>query len=381
MTPRALLAKLVTLAASGRPKLIVIDIDLGWSGRDGEEAKLRDALGAIAAKGKPATLIVRQPFGRADGPPLEEHKPGPPDVLRRTPYDTLVAGSRNIQWVSALGPIDGDGVSRRYFVSVPACRSGETLWLPGVQVAACAALGGAINKLRLATPGSKTCRADGTPMAGARDASRFPCSGYAWPTAETGATSEIAYSMSWIPPEGRRRPLVGEPAVEEVEIIDALDLANHSDALDVSAQFKDRTVIFGSSAEHLADLHRTSIGMMPGMLVVANAIRSASEIGPARRSDFWLGAVTVVLMSLATFLLWVAIRRVRGFGHLIFKEAAAPLLSIFWMFAIAIALPEAPVLDFLFPQVILSLYLVVAYAVREARAEAHPPGPVNADGA
>ena len=71
----------------------------------------------------------------------------------------------------------------------------------------------------------------------------------------------------------------------------------------------------------------------------------------------------------------------RGFGHLIFKEAAAPLLSIFWMFAISVTLPQAPVLDFLFPQVILSLYLVVAYAIREARAETHHPEPVNADGA
>jgi len=357
VAPRGLLAKLIGLAASGRPRLIVVDADLGWPGPPNEEAELKDALSAVAGKGEPPVLLIRQPFARSDGVA--------PDVLRPTPYDAIVERSPDIAWASALAPLDADGVTRRYTVAVPACRNGRAVLLAGVQPAACAMLEGQRSAMWLKAADAPAC---GTPAA---TPAPFVCGGYQWALDRPSATAEIAYRMRWKLPAGRTRPQTILPgrsiAVEEVETVDALDLARNASSVDPSSQFGGRVVVIGSSAEQVGDLHRTPVGMMPGMLVIANAIRSALELGPVPRSGMWLSLIGTALMSLASFFLWFWIRRVRGVGHLVFKEATAPLVSAFWIFVISVALPSAHIAEFLFPQIVVTLYLVIAAGFEEAR--------------
>lgn len=372
VTPRDLLAKLMMLAAAGNPKLIVMDSDLGWSDGTDREAKLYDALATIAAKGRPVVLLVRAPFGRTDGPPAEMADAGRPDVLRPTPYDALVARSPNLIWVSALAPIDGDGITRRYLIGTRVCRAGKSLLLPSAQLTGCVALTNArrLPALRAVDP-EEACLADGAPPPRRDPTQTFECAGHDWSIGLEGASADVAYRMRWELPVGTPRPQQlaqgSDIPVEEVEIVDALDLAEHADAVDAQAQFSGRVVIIGSSADVAGDRHRTSLGDMPGMLVIANAIRSALELGPRARASIWLSITATILMSLITYFSWAAIQRIKGIQQFVVKEAAAPALNLFWIFAITVLMPSEHVVDLLAPQFAVTLYLVVIGSMAELR--------------
>ncbi len=111
---------------------------------------------------------------------------------------------------------------------------------------------------------------------------------------------------------------------------------------------------------------------MPGALMIANAVRSAVEHGVESGSDFILGLIGTLVMTCITYALWQTIRRIHGFGHLVFRDAATPILNLAWMFLLSVFLPSAHLLEFLYPQILVTLYLVITQASQEARAH-HVP--------
>lgn len=370
VAPRGLLAKLLTMAAAGDPHLIVLDADLGWSGDAAGEEELKAALKAIAARKKPVLLLVRSPFGRDDGPPIDASPASEPDVLRGTPYDGVVSTAPNLFWVSALAPIDGDGLTRRYRVATRVCRDRQSLTLPSVQLAACVALSdrGRLPALHAAAAPGPACTEEGAPVK-LSVLSMFRCAGHDWPIGREGAEADIAYRMSWELPSGVSRPQQiakgSDIPVEEVEIADALDLVEHADMIDVKAQFAGRVVIIGSSADVVGDRQRTALGPMPGMLVIANAIRSGAEQGPSIQSSLLLNLIATIVISAISYLAWAAVQRLTGIRGFIFRQTAAPALGLFWMILFTVVLPTGHVVEFLFPQFAVTLYLVVLEALVE----------------
>lgn len=358
VVPRNLLANLLRLAAAGHPKMIVVDVDLSWAGKPEEEAELKRTLAKLSNAKMPPILLVRQLYGRGDGTSS--------DLLKRTGYDEVVAASPNISWVSAQAVLDGDGVTRRYLVAPCVSRGSETLRLPGVQLAACAIITGGKDAWRQTakTVSTGTCRGGGTPASVA-------CGGYAWPIDNPDATSEIAYRMRWKLPDGKARPQMTvagrSDQIEEAEILDAVDLVKNAGMVDAGSQFGGRVVIIGTSAELLGDILNSSIGMMPGMFVMANAIRSGVEIGPAAKTGIGFSLLGTALMSLITYLVWIAVWRSRGVKHLLMKNAVGPVMNLFWLFVISVCLPVAHGLEFLYPQIIVTLILDVLFDVREIR--------------
>ncbi len=380
VTPRGLLSRLLTLAAQGQPATIVVDIDLGWSGDAQGEAELLSALASIAARNQPAVLLVRAPFSRTDGPPLDQSPAVEPDVMSSTPYDELVDRATNLLWVSALAPIDGDGLTRRYRIAPRVCRAGESLTLPSVQLATCAALSGPDRLAELDSevgPGPP-CWPDGLPSP-PPVASSFQCAGREWPLGPRRTEADIAYRMSWVLPRGEARPQqqVTDTGiqVEELEIVDALDLLEHVETADPAALFAGRVVIIGSSAGFTGDQHRTALGSMPGMMVIANAIRSGIDEGPYVRSNVWLNILATLAISTVTYVSWAGLQAVQGARLLIVRVAAAPALNLFWIFLFTTVLPTSHVLEFLFPQFAVTLYLTVLEARSEVRSRV-PRNPI-----
>jgi CHASE2 domain-containing sensor protein len=368
--PRSLLAKLVTMAAAGDARLIILDVDLGWSGDASGEAELQAALASIAARKKPVVLLVRAPFGRNDGPPFDTSPASRPDVLRSTTFDTLASLAPNLFWVSALAPIDGDGFTRRYRIAPRVCHEQKSLTLLSVQLAACMALSGPeeLAVFRAAAAPGAACKADGTPRP-APESDKVHCAGHEWLMGRDGAEADIAYRMSWELPAGIPRPqqtVKGHDIpVEEVDLADALDFAERPDRVDAREQFTGRVVIIGSSADLAGDQHRTALGAMPGMMVIANAIRSGIELGPNIRANLWLNLLSTILISAITYLSWAAVQRLTGLRAFILRQTAAPALGIFWMVLFTVVLPTNHVVGFLIPQFAVTLYLVML----EARAE------------
>jgi CHASE2 domain-containing sensor protein len=186
--------------------------------------------------------------------------------------------------------------------------------------------------------------------------------------------------MSWKPRDGTSRPQIAltgsDRQVEEAEVLDALALAGTANRPPAASLFAGRVVIIGSSAAHAADIHQTAIGEMPGMMVIANAVRSARQNGQVARDGMLLSLFVTAIMSLLTWLVWRLIRRVR-LSHLVFKDAAAPIMNLFWLFFISVLLPAAHCEAFLYPQIIVALFLVIIQGLREGH-EVSSPAPAEA---
>lgn len=360
VVPRNLLAKILTLAAAGNPKLIVVDVDLSWSGKPEEEAELRQTLRSLSGPGKPPIFLVRQLYGRGDG--------ASSNLLKRTDYDEVVDPSPNLSWVSAQVVLDGDTVARRYLVAPCVSRGEQNLRLVGVQLASCAVLSegmGGLARIKSAVASANTvCPDREAPLA-------VSCGAYPWTLGKAHATAEIAYRMRWDLPQGRARPQTTASGrgdlVEEAEILDAVDLAGNAAMVDPATQFGGRIVIIGTSAELLGDILNTSVGMMPGMFVMANGIRSAVEVGPTVKSGLGFNIMGAAVMSLVTYIIYVLVWRMHGVQLLLVKNVVAPLLSLIWLFIVSVALPAAHSMEFLYPQIIVMLYLEIINDLKELK--------------
>lgn len=356
LTPRDKLATVLRLAASGGPRLIVVDIDLGPRGFEKDDAALKDALTDLAKAKDVPILFVRQPLARSDE--------AEPATLQLTRFDDVMANSPNMHWVSALSMPDEDQVLRRYYLKTRTCPADSTMYLPGVQIASCAVLEHRYRNLQTALRKAPQC-----PKAERHLAATFTCAGHNWAIGDPDATAEIGFTIRHNPPEGKLRPQIAisghhEP-VDELEVLDAGPLLRHLADVDARDQFAGRIVVIGSSALSQGDIRRTPLGDMPGMYVIVNAIRSALEVGQKPRPTLWPSLTAVALMTLVTCLIWFGIRRIPIFGHIVFRDAAAPLMNVAWLVLVALVIPEVHSQEFVYPQIVVTLYLVVAFSVQE----------------
>lgn len=360
-TPFHFLAQAINLVVDGNPRLLVVDVDIGWS-QETEATELKGALQSASAKHVPV-LIVRQPLQTG-------HHPTATRLLRSTAVDDLVTGSGSVFWTLAVTPVDGDGISRRYSSGGMLCRNGNLVTVPGIQLAGCLALEGekGLAALRLATASQQSCGAQR-----ALQSNTVQCAGWRWPLiGDSSASSRIVYSMRWKLPPRTSRPQVNLPRsrlrVEEVQIVNAVDAVEHAATLNKQASFGDRVVIIGSSAEDAGDNYRTSLGAMPGMLVVANGIRSAVDAGPIYSGDGFLwGLAATVAMTLVTVFIWLVVRVLPAFQIPAFKFAAFLSTTILWFTFAGWALAGGQIAEFIFPQYFVAAYLMLASGWREDR--------------
>ncbi len=360
VTPREKIGRVISLARSGKPALIVVDIDFGWPSVDADEAFLEQELAAAAADAQTPILLVRQP--------LRASSTVAPTLLKRTRFDELVDGSQNLVWVSALAPIDADGVARRYLSGRSVCRDQSRVVLPNIQLGACVALrgSGAVTNLKKLLVTEGACRSGGAPNIAAHT---IQCAGHNWRLASEGS-SRILYQMRWTLPVGNRRPeakVEGQPhKVEEVTVLNALDLLDHENRYNAAELFGNRVVIVGTSAPDIGDVYRTSIGVMPGFMVMANGIRSGLEGGPIEPGEgFYWGAGATAIMSLLTFVLWLGLRRISGYGAIIFKYVAFAASTTLWFVFATLLYSSGHVLEFVFPQYLVTAYLIFVSSWRD----------------
>ncbi len=247
--------------------------------------------------------------------------------------------------------------------------------VPSAQVAACAALAGseAVDRLKLSLSPRTGCSANPEPAGEAALTQRslnFPCGGHDWPllaSAEFG--SRVLYTMRWKLPEGFARPQRPWPGndlpVQEVEVMNALDVIAYAAQIDPIQQYGGRIVIIGSSANDIGDVFRTSVGTMPGFLIIANAIRSGVETGPVYASSGYLsGLLVTIVMTMMTFALWLWCRQHPMYGVMLFKYSALVLGTVVWFFAATWVLSSGQTIEFVFPQYLATAYLLFAESWR-----------------
>lgn len=348
--PRDKLGTMLERIAAFGPKLIILDVDVSWPDSaehpgvpsKGEEG-LRTVLGKLArGRGGPILLVREALFNEI----------GKPAYLRPSPYDSVVDAKGRVQYVSAA-IINPDGVTRRLQPWYPFCRGATATVLPGVQLAAKVALSGsdpaaAFRRLQdQLVPARVSCR----PNDGLRNRTPDSLNLLTGRTAREWRTGDsadrILYRFGWN---------TGRMLSAAMSVIPAQPLLDHRGTTSPDF-FRNRIVIIGTSASAERDILRTPLGRMPGVFVIANAVRGTLAEGPSDEEGLVVGLMVALAMSAVTFSVWLLLRRYLDFNVVLLREGLKIGLTGVWGVVAWFCLSHGGVIDFAFPQYIVISYL------------------------
>jgi CHASE2 domain-containing sensor protein len=310
-TRRDKLAALIGFALKGRPRAVVVDIDLADSmpGMERGDAVLRRVLVAHERSCTSACtpiLLVRTMetssyrYANRDGAALAAR----PSFLDR-PLGTSPKqpwNGRGIYWGTAGMDQEPDRVTRRWRLWENSCSEpGTATVTPSVTLLAAAVASGVTPQAvrNALEPHALTCE----PLQSAirqvpvpDRQTRLIVGGSTLPLSEEGATRRIFFRIPWSQSANGDRSLA--------VVLSAGEIAKHPSA--PAAILDGRIVVIGASNSASGDLHVTPIGVMPGSLVMINAINSILN-GDEIREPGW--PLTILMEVCLIFLVsWLFVR-------------------------------------------------------------------------
>ena len=297
-TPRGFVADFIRLAARKGAGNILVDIDFTKAGSqpEGDEA-LGTFLKDYAADAPPLLLPKKFVTGKP-----QDNKPGKLEPTTSF-LDPLITGKPNIFWTASLAQVDEDRTIRRWQLSQSICQDQTGTTYPSPQLIGAASMGTPKRSLTdistyLDFRTEKTC-------------AKSKADGPAWPrNADDNAnitflfgTNPSANALHAIIQQGRVTPLYRQISARSLIGNDKNLLKPEAIAADL---FQGRFVILGTDHGESHDTHMTPLGMLPGALIVANAVATApaildsAELTETSRNATALG-IFVVLALIAAF--------------------------------------------------------------------------------
>lgn len=370
ITPRDKLAELIERVTSYRPMLVIVDVDLSFPANvppsEGED-RLRAVLSGYPAVAPP--LLLGQNLASQD-----RSAGGLYPEVRPTPYDDATAGRPNIAWAVPRFEEDSDGKVRRWRLFEVACRDGRPTVIPSTYLVASLIARRALVGPRLGDDGLDSLAAKLAPLAPPTCADRpanpesvtFDGGPLDPPIHVAGAATgdevskRIIYRVRWQDDAIALGPIVRPPAIGPTPLVSVrpakavLDLPVATAATaGAGPGFANRIVIIGGSYADSGDWHRTPIGLMPGALLIVNAIEALILGGTPHEP----GTVLSIAISLG-FILGVSLL-VSVFRPVI----AAWLSSLLILVVMLMSLPSfksGVVLDLAVPSVGIFLHDILA---------------------
>ncbi len=364
--PRNHLLKLIQFAVQGQAQMIFVDIDLGYPNHLDSpkltlaDKQLFDFLNNYeiqycgANKNCPAILLVRttRPLLQ-NGKVLTAQYP-----QQRTSFlESAVEKSPHLHWVSVGFLLDKDNTLRSWQLWEAACQ--PTAVIPSTQLLAVALIkdrmAGAKNVEEALKPFSpQDCQSHTQALITQNPPLQNAILTLGQDTVlhltPSPLGSSIVYTIPQKLSEGQSRAKTqqGKRIFETVSAYSILSTAYSPQ----SAQdwVKDKIVTIGSTYEDSRDIYHTPVGMMPGVLIVINAINSLLQYGELIKPPLWqvllFEILIIILMSLvfARFCSFLGMI-IAGSGIII---ALLPLS--FWLFKYGIWL------DVAIPLIVMQLY-------------------------
>jgi len=306
VTPRGQIARLVDFALRGNPSAVLVDFDLTWRDPDGArgDADLARVLNLhrLSCKNRCVPVLLV----RDVAPTARFYLAGTRDRMALAPVpsylDAVFATSPAVVWGTAGNQQDDDGAVRRWYLWENVCaHEGKALVLPSVSLLGAAAATGtpleAVNARLQAL--ADYCAPGGTRrVESAQVQSPFELhlrGGVSVTLSNSGIDRRIFYRLPWTQDaddtnDGGR--LIVLPARRI--------LANtESD----SSLVRGKIVVIGSSASVAGDSEATPLGMMPGSLVLINAMNTIARGDQLHETGFAGSmAIEVLLIVLVSFL-------------------------------------------------------------------------------
>jgi len=301
VTPHAALAKLIAMSASHGASAVMVDFDLSGDAPEQKADQIFLQLLAEYPPEAPPLLLARTIlFVRGEGG-------GAGDVQASgsaaTPYDAVVSGKPNIQWVTTLNDISSDRSVKKIRLWQTVCTGSAGTAYPSPALAVAAWL----------FPGSDH-RAE---LAGFLDSRvQSECgktaeTEHAWPPVEEqAATIPYVFADATRMPASFRIDHGGKRTVALRRIragqLVKVDNGQAAAAGEIDRDpFENRVVLIGATHAGSGDFYETPFGTMSGVMIVANSITQAKTIVETTPAAAWIKNVLV----LALFLIFAVVAR------------------------------------------------------------------------
>lgn len=324
VTPHGALAKLISLAASHGASAVMVDFDLsGDIPEQKADETLLQLLAAYPPEAPPLLLARTIRFVRSEGAAVGGVQASDAAV---TPYDAVVAGKSNVQWVTTLNDISADRSVKKIRLWQTVCTgsAGTAYASPALAVAA------------WLFPGSDR-RAE---LAGFLDSrvhsecGKTAETGHAWPPMEEqAATIPYVFADAARMPASFRIDHGGKRTVALRRIragqLVKVDNGQAEAAGEIDRDpFENRVVVIGATHAGSGDFYETPFGTMSGVMIIANSITQAKTIVETAPAPSWLKNILVLALFL-TFA--VVARKLQGAPAVI----VIAILSIAALFSIS----------------------------------------------
>jgi CHASE2 domain-containing sensor protein len=313
LTPRGELARMIDAVAAANPAAVVVDIDFSGGGPEADGRVDQPLIDYFAGYRHGAPIILPKRIEAATDGTLH---------ITRSPLDGVVESIPALWWAHASFETDGDGAVRQWARWLAVCSHGGPQWLPAIPVRVAMLLDPLprdLDRPRVPDPPASCQQAEERPRQRLIIGPRL--------TGESGSALEA-----------------GARAISASLLLDA-ELAR-----DDAQLFGGRIVIIGASHAGTSDFWLTPSGVLPGVELLANAIRYSTlraATGPGAElvyriaalglfamfalQAFWLRGVAALLCSIIGGLTVVALA-VGIWNYFGIFEAleAAILLTLFY---------------------------------------------------
>ena len=358
VTPRARIATLLGRVVRSKPLAIVLDVDLAYS--DGTDGKaLKDFLADYKPEWPPLLLVrslADDPEGGLPRLRLTEYDRA---IGQRTVDGDLVPAKDNVMFTSPLFERDGDGQVRRWKLFVEACNGAAPVVVPSTHLAAAMIARQAVygapqgdndpplkrltSSLAPFTPAN--CERANGGREGTLDSSPPDR-----PIRIEGddVSKRVIYRVAWEPGAVGLGPIVELPAAAggETQLVEVrpAHLIVQGDPAAAAPGLEGRIVVIGGSFKSSGDRYNTPLGVMPGSLVIINAIEALAQNGTPREFPIPFRIVISLLVIVVASLLTLTLRP-------IVAAAALSAFLLVLMFALLNKFQAGAVLDLAVPAV------------------------------
>ncbi len=322
VTPRAHLATLLERVARSRPLAVALDVDLAYS--DATDGKaLKDFLQDYKSEWPPLLLVrslTDDPDGGLPQPRITQYDGA---IGQRTVNGDVVPAKDNVIFTSPLFERDSDGKVRRWKLFAEACDGTAPIVVPSMHLAAAViarqAIYGAppaekdpplkrmISSLAAVAPAN--CERVNHGRKGALDSlpQDRPIR-----IEDDDVSKRVIYRIAWKAGAVGLGPVVDLPAAAgggETQLVEVRParLVVPGDPSAALPGLEGRIVVIGGSFEAGGDHYNTPLGVMPGSLMIINAIEALTQNGTPREFPTPLRVVislfVIVVASLLTLIL------------------------------------------------------------------------------
>ncbi len=298
--PRDRLLSLLDYAVQGGAALIVVDVVLNHAGFNQagsttDAKKLASYIGSYSRRcadrrGRPGPSVILE---RGFVPTSR----GSQFTMLRSYLDPDVIEGTCVFWASPLfDASDSDGVVRRWrqwesYQSTSGESSGFLLKVPSTQLAVATILGND-PKAAFADLRASLTRSASEALPG-QDAAAQRIDGLVQDSSAGGIGARVFYTIPW-------RGAAFPGSISAFRVAGPRERGDDSPLSDEAV--RGRLVLIGSTAQN-SDLHATPIGMMPGSLIILNAVKSLEMHGVIKPLPIvgilFVEAALIVVMSVA----------------------------------------------------------------------------------